>query len=99
MAVVRQNSVFIDPENCGSSVGYHIVISNYERTKDNKTAVTYNLSGTVTLADCNHKIDWDFGNSSDNPVEKIDAAIDMLMEFRKNYIVMQKQYAQLSKEK
>ena len=27
--IVQQNSVFIDPENCGSSIGYYITTSEY----------------------------------------------------------------------
>lgn len=80
----RQNSVFIDPENCGSSVGYYITTSEYT-PKDQKTQ--YSLNGTVVLADCSHKIDWvfDIGN-----LDKIDAAIAMLQEFRKEYINTEK---------
>ena len=28
--IVQQNNVFIDPENCGSSIGYYITTSEYK---------------------------------------------------------------------
>lgn len=90
--VTQQNSTFIDPENCGSSVGYYINIEDYENKKDNTTK--YHMMANVVLADCNHKIDWSFGEGS---VEKIDAAIKMLQEFRKKYLETEKTLAKLRK--
>lgn len=90
--MTSQNSVFINPENCGSSVGYYLVINDYESKKDNKT--TYSVSGTVVLTDCSHKIDWAF---NEGDVAKIDAAIGMLQEFRKKYLDAEKQVARLNR--
>jgi hypothetical protein len=56
--ITHQNSIFIDPENCGSSVGYYITTSEY-KPKDKPEE--YSLSSTVVLTDCSHKIDWGFG--------------------------------------
>jgi hypothetical protein len=89
--IVQQNSVFIDPENCGSSIGYYITTNEY-KPKD-KPAV-YSTSATIVLADCSHKIDWNFGEDS---TAKIDAAISMLQEFRKKYIEAEKMTAKLNK--
>lgn len=89
--IKQQNNVFIDPENCGSSVGYYISTSEYT-PKDKKTE--YSLSATVVLADCSHKIDWGFGIED---VEKIDAAIAMLQEFRKKYLETEKLVNKLNK--
>ena len=89
--MVQQNSVFIDPENCGSSVGYYIKIDEY--TPRDKPTV-YNVQAEVILADCNHKIDWSFGNDA---LDKIDAALDMLKEFRKKYVETEKMVAKLNK--
>jgi hypothetical protein len=75
--IKQQNNVFIDTENCGSSVGYYIHINEYV-PKDKLTQ--YSVVATVVLADCNHKIDWTF---DENYAEKIDSAIAMLQEFRK----------------
>ena len=87
----QQNSVFIDPEDCGSSVGYYITINEYS-PKDKPTE--YYISSTVVLADCSHKIDWGF---SKGDVDKIDSAIAMLQEFRKKFLETEKLIAKLNK--
>jgi hypothetical protein len=91
MAIQHQNSVFIDPEECDSSVGYHLELSDYE----NKGKTVHSIHGTVVLTDCSHKIAWDFGN--EDHVAKIDAAICMLQEFRKKYVDIKKMADKLSK--
>ena len=55
MDITLQNSVFIDPEDCSSSVGYFVTTREDHNTKTDKT--TPRISATVVLADCNHKID------------------------------------------
>ena len=98
MPLKQQNSVFIDPENCGSSVGYYITIGEYHNTKQDKDV--HSLSATVVLTDCNHKIDWCFsGNGETDKIDtaKIDTAISMLQEFRKKYIETEKLVAKLNK--
>jgi hypothetical protein len=89
--ITQQNHVFIDPENCGSGVGYYISTSEYT-PKDKKTE--YSFSATVVLSDCSHKIDWSFGSES---VAKIDSAISMLQEFRKKYLDVEKLVSKLNK--
>lgn len=89
--MIHQNSVFIDPESCGSSVGYYIHISEY---KPKDKPVEYSVSSTVVLTDCAHKIDWGF-NVGD--VDKIEAAIAMLVEFRKKFVETEKLVAKLNK--
>jgi len=76
-----QNNVFIDPENCGSSIGYYITVSEY-KPKDKPTE--YSVQAIVVLTDCGHKLDWSF--SEEGALEKIDAALAMLQEFRKKYV-------------
>ena len=88
--IILQNSIFIDPENCGSSVGYYITTAEY--TPKNEPT-QYSLSSTVVLADCSHKIDWSFDS-----VDKIDAAIDMLKEFRKQFLEAEKLVSKLNKK-
>lgn len=80
--ITHQNSIFIDPENCGSSIGYYITTS--EHTPKDKP-VRYNVSATVVLTDCSHKIDWSFCGDLDD-LGKIESAISMLQEFKKQYI-------------
>lgn len=89
--ITQQNSVFIDPESCGSSVGYYITMSDYT-PKDKPTE--YDVSAVVVLADCSHKIDWSF-NKGD--VDKIDAAIHVLTEFRKKFVETTKLVTKMNK--
>ena len=90
--IVQQNNVFIDPENCGSSIGYYITTNEY--TPKDKPPI-YSTNATVVIADCAHKIDWSFGG--EESIEKIDAAIHMLQEFRKKYVEVEKMVAKLNK--
>lgn len=99
MLITRQNSIFISPQDCGSSVGYYITTNEWTR-KDKPTK--YNINATVVLADCSHKIDWGFVTSSEatesgDNLEKIDAAISMLQEFRKAYVETEKIISKLNK--
>lgn len=82
---IQQNSVFIDPESCGSSVGYYLYSSEYTPAKGGPTE--YSISGTVVLADCSHKIDWSF---VEGDVGKINAAIAMLIEFKIKFLEAEK---------
>ena len=90
--IVQQNNVFIDPENCGSSIGYYITTSKY---KPNDKPPIYSTNAWVVIADCAHKIDWSFGG--EGAIEKVDAAIHMLQEFRKKYVEVKKMVAKLNK--
>jgi len=47
------------------------------------------------MADCSHKIDWNF---SAGDIDKIDAAIHMLQEFRKKFLETEKLIAKLNKK-
>lgn len=86
-----QNNVFIDPASCGSSVGYHITTSEHE---PNGKPKVYSVNAVVVLADCGHKIDWTFYDECD--CEKIDAAIEMLQEFRRKFAMVTAQVAKLN---
>ena len=88
----QQNHVFIDPENCGSGIGYYLTINEYT-PKDKPT--NYLLGATIVLSDCNHKIDWGF--SDDTTVEKVDVVISMLQEFRKKYVEAEKMVEKLNR--
>lgn len=88
----QQNNVFIDPENCGSSVGYYITVIEY--TPKDKP-IEYTIQATVVLADCTHKLDWSFGG--EGSVEKLDRALSILQEFRKKYIEVDKLVKKLNK--
>ena len=88
----QQNSVFIAPEECGSSIGYYINVNEYS-PKNKPTH--YSLAATVVLTDCGHKIEWSF---CDDKVDKIDAAIHMLQEFRKKYIQTEKLISKLTRD-
>ena len=88
----QQNHVFIDPENCGSGIGYYLTINEYT-PKDKPT--NYSLGATIVLSDCTHKIDWGF--SDDTTVEKVDVVISMLQEFRKKYVEAEKMVEKLNR--
>jgi hypothetical protein len=92
----QQNNVFIDPNDCGSSIGYHIKINEY--TPKDKP-IEYSISATVVLADCSHKIDWNFNEDAEegDAIEKIEAAVSMLQEFKKKFIETQKLVSKLNK--
>lgn len=96
MAINQQNHVFLDPEECGSSVGYYLTLGDYT---GKNTPTEYYVSGTVVLTDCNHKIDWSFSDRSDpeKNLAKIDAAIQMFQEFRKKMVESQKSVSKLNK--
>lgn len=85
MSIKFQNHVYLDPSECGSEVGYYITTSDYTDKKTGKTE--YSINATVSLADCNRKIDWSFHSEA---VDKIDEAIAMLQEFRKKYLTAKK---------
>lgn len=91
--IQQQGHIFIDPESCGSSVGYYITINEkYKAKETDKTK--YSMSAIVVLADCSHKIDWAF---EEDCLDKIDTAIAKLQEFRKKYIETQKHVEKLNK--
>lgn len=90
---IEQNSVFISPHDSGSSIGYYLKL---EKDKNHKTKkINYSLNATVVLSDCAHKIDWDFYGEDDFDLEKIDAAIRMLKEFRERYVSVKKELNKL----
>jgi len=91
-----QNNVFIDPENCGSSIGYYITVAEY---KPKDKPIEYSVSATVVLADCTHKLNWSFGGGVEEKaaLEKIDAALAMLQEFRKKFVETAKLVSRLNK--
>ena len=91
-----QNHIWIDPENCESAVGYHIHVDEYT---PKGAAAIHSVHGTVSLSDCHRKIEWGFSESegSRGSIEKIDEALEMLMEFRKEYIAANKLATELNK--
>lgn len=94
MPMSQQNHVFVDPEHCGSGIGYYLNISEYEDKKAGKTK--YSLNATIVFSDCSHKIDWMFGEH-DGSIDKVDAAIKILQEFRKKYSETEKHVKLLNK--
>ena len=76
---------FIDPAAAGSHVGYIVGRTGYGR-----------FDAEVTLGDCDRKVKWDFGGndaaSYKSNLLKLDKAIQMLMQFRANYIAGRKHW-------
>jgi hypothetical protein len=56
------------------------------------------LTGSITLTDCTHMINWCFGDY-DSGVEKVDVAISILSEFRKHYVKAKAEAEALKKKK
>lgn len=75
--VIAHNSTYIDPLQCDSKVSYKIIDSSTR------------LWGSVDLTDCEHKISWWF--SREEPIAKLDKAIEMLTEFRVKMIEAQEE--------
>lgn len=73
--VIAHNSTYIDPLNCDSKISYKIIDASNR------------LWGSVDLTDCEHKISWWF--SKEEPLTKLDKAIEMLTEFRSQLIEAQ----------
>lgn len=76
--VYAQSAVYIDPTRCDSLVGYCIT----SRTR---------LSASVDLQDCDRRIKWYFYDEA-NSITKIDKAIQMLTNFKRDFVSAQKQW-------
>ena len=66
--------VYLDPVDCGSTVGYRIKLAGTE---------SMILSAEVELSDCSRTINWSFYGP--RSLAKIDIAIEVLTRFRKSY--------------
>lgn len=64
---------YLRPEDCGSTIGYTIVRGR-------------RLWATVSLSDCNRKIEWAFDDDIES-AKKIDQAIALLSEFRDKFAI------------
>ena len=69
--LIKADIRYIDPLNCGSTIGYNII------------AGRRGVYADVDMTDCNRKITWNFAQrDGDAVLAKIDQAITMLQEFR-----------------
>jgi hypothetical protein len=78
---------FIDPIDCGSTVAWVVDVTvsppqpDHAREYERDGRVT--LSASISLSDCNRRIEWDMsGNRDCTALQKIDAAIAELQDFR-----------------
>ncbi|MFI5397631.1 MAG: hypothetical protein ACHQ9S_19000 [Candidatus Binatia bacterium] len=79
-----QRIVYIDPMNSGSTVGYRIETTKYNR-----------LLCLIDLTDCNKRITWELNTrDTGRSAEKLDLAISMLIEARDLYNAALKQVKQ-----
>jgi hypothetical protein len=69
--IVASRIDYIDPFDCGSTVGY--VVRRGRK-----------LSAEVFLTDCNRKIEWYFYDKTEG-LRKIDKAIEILADFRNEF--------------
>jgi hypothetical protein len=65
---------YLDPLNCGSTLGYNIVEWS-----------PGTLYGDVDITDCNRKVTWKFSARDEDPLGKIDRAIGLLIRFRSKF--------------
>lgn len=76
--ILAVKSEWIDPTDCGSIIGYRIYRSDKY------------LTASMTLSDCHRIIEWWFNSDSPeitkNSLEKIDNAIRILTEFKKEFV-------------
>lgn len=95
---ISSDSVYLDPTDCGSTVGYRAWVEEYRNdnpdAKD-KTA-SYSMYACVDLSDCSHKIEWLF--REEDSVEKLDRAIGLLQKFRRDLIATNKLFNKLAKK-
>lgn len=79
---------YLDAADCGSTVGYKLITSTPYAGKGNVTPSFY---AEVDLTDCGRKINWTFRNSTD-ALAKINKAITLLTNFKKEFVKAQKKY-------
>jgi hypothetical protein len=68
---------YLDPADCGSSVGFRIHLEG-----------TSYLEAVVNLSDCSRTVSWYL--NSDSAIQKIDTAIRILQEFKREYVKARK---------
>lgn len=76
--VYASHAEYIDPADCGSTVGYSISSRRH-------------LNAVMDLADCSHKITWNFENEN-SAVAKIDKAIAILVKFKADFVAARKKF-------
>lgn len=79
------NAKMLDPLNCGSLIVYKVQKSS-----------SY-FEAEVTLSDCNRMVNWQFDETPES-LDKVDEAIGMLMQFRKDLVKGQKEFFKLKKQ-
>jgi len=76
--IFKSEIEFIDPEQCGSILGYKVCM---QTSSYNQVSSVY---GTIELGDCNRRISWEIESDNDgkNAVTKLNNAIRMLTQAR-----------------
>lgn len=80
--VYATGSDYLDPLDCGSMVSYKITSHGY-------------FEATVDLTDCGRKISWSFNSGA---IEKIDRAITLLCDFRRELVKASKKWDKMEEE-
>jgi len=94
--ILASDIAYLDVLNCDSTIGFSIKKSVREGYKDPKVKVT-TLTGHINLSDCHRNITWYF-SEDEGSLEKIDKAIEILMQFRKEYAKAEKNAARANKK-
>lgn len=84
------NVKYIDPSDCGSTVGYRI---HNNRTEDFEYHYAY---ADVEIADCGRKVNWSFNfENFEDSLVKVDNAIVMLQEFKREFVKASKEFKKI----
>jgi hypothetical protein len=75
---------YIDPVDSSSLVSYRIISASY-------------FEASIELTDCSRKITWAF-NAGAEGIEKVDSAISILSEFRKELLKASKKWKKTKEE-
>lgn len=87
--MIEQGGAFLAPADVGSAVHWFVKVT--ESVRKDGTTSSAQIDGEIRLSDCSRSIAWNLhdsyynadGDVTQDPIEKIDAAIEQLQAARK----------------